>query len=397
MSLNERLDALLSEPLDSIRERQAQALERLVGGLDQPFVLFGASHLGRKVQALLKQRGFAPRAFMDNNPALWGTQIDGVSVFSPEQLAEQDKGRLPTVICTIWSGHLADRMPERLAPLKKLGFKRIALFGHLAWRYPQGLLPHYCLDLPEKVIPQADRIRQAFALLGDEESRQLFVDHVEWRLTLNHDLLPGASPRQIYFDRHYSTDFPDEVVYDIGAFNGDSVADYLNRGRSYREIHSFEPSLANFTSLQSHLDKLEPAGGKTLHAHHLALGDSTGEILMETGGGPSGRVGRGDERVPITTIDALGTRIASATFIKIDIEGFEPQCLAGGSRLIAERHPVIAVSAYHLQDHLWNLLLQLHGYYPGYRFSLCAHVSDGWDLVLYAVPPERVPSQILSS
>ncbi|HTQ36217.1 MAG TPA: FkbM family methyltransferase [Steroidobacteraceae bacterium] len=394
MSLDERLDGLLGESLESVRARQVNTLEQLLGRLEQPFVLFGASHLGRKVQDRLKRLGYAPRAFIDNNPALWGTQIDSVPVFSPKQLAELDRNALPGVICTIWSGHLADRMPDRLAPLRRLGFGRIALFGHLAWRFPQGLLPHYCLDLPEKVLPDAQRIRRAFALLGDEESRQLFVDHVEWRLFLNHDLLPGASPRQIYFDRHFSTDFPGELVYDIGAFNGDSVADYLSRGRGYREIHSFEPSLANYGALQRHLDTLQPARGRGLHAHHLAVGDSSGEILIESGGGPSGRVGRGDERVPITTIDELAGQIGAATFIKIDIEGFEPQCLAGGRRLISENHPVMAVSAYHLQDHLWSLLLQLHDYYPDYRFSLCPHVSDGWDLVLYAVPPDRIPSQI---
>jgi FkbM family methyltransferase len=393
-SLDKRLDSLLSESLDSMRERQANTLEQLIGKLDQPFVLFGASRLGRKVQSILKKLGYAPLAFIDNNPALWGTRIGCVPVFSPAQLAEQERDALPAVICTIWSGQLGDRMPDRLRPLKKLGFKRIALFGHLAWRHPQYLLPHYCLDLPEKVIPHAHRIRQALGLLGDEESRQLFVDHLEWRLFLDHDLLPAASPRQIYFDGYFSSDFPDEVVYDIGAFNGDSVADYLSKDRSYREIHSFEPSLANYAALQSHLDELQPAQGRKLYAHHLAVGDSNGEILMETGGGPSGRVGRGDERVRVTTIDDLSSQIAPATFIKIDIEGFEPQCLAGGRRLISEIHPVIAVSAYHLQDHLWSLLLQLHDYYPNYRFSLCPHCSDGWDLVLYAVPPDRVSSSL---
>jgi len=391
-TLNERLDSLLSESPESVGERQANTLARLIGNLDQPFVLFGASNLGRKVQAILGKLGYVPRAFIDNNPHLWGTQINSVPVLSPAQLADEDRDALPAVICAIWSGQLTDRMPDRLAPLRKLGFERIALFGHLAWRHPQSLLPHYCLDLPEKVIPHAQRIRQAFGLLGDEQSRQLFVDHLEWRLFLDYDLLPGASPRQLYFDRHFSSDFADEVVYDIGAFNGDSVSDYLAAGRGFREIHSFEPSLANYGALRNHLDKLQPARGKKLFAHHLAVGDSSGEILMETGGGPSGRVGRGDERVRVTTIDDLSAQIAPATFIKIDIEGFEPQCLAGGKRLISENHPVIAVSAYHLQDHLWSLLLQLHDYYPDYRFSLCPHVSDGWDLVLYAVPPDRVSS-----
>ncbi|MBU1281853.1 MAG: FkbM family methyltransferase [Gammaproteobacteria bacterium] len=392
MGLSARLDALLSESLESIRDRQSHTLERLIGGLDRPFVLFGASHLGRKTQSVLKQMGFTPEAFIDNNPAAWGTLIDSIPVMSPAQLAERSDGLLPSVICTIWSGHITDRMTDRLAPLRALGFDRIALFGHLAWRHPEHFLPHYSLDLPEKVVAEADQIRRAFTLLSDDVSRQLFVDHIEWRLSLDHDLLPPASPLEIYFDGHFSSDRADEVLYDIGAFNGDSVSDYLKSGRGYREIHSFEPSPANYADLRENLEKL---GGEArgLYAYPLAIGDCNGEILIEDSSGAASRVGRGSERVQITTIDDLSARIAPATFIKIDIEGFEPQCLAGGRRLIAEEHPVIAVCVYHEQNHLWNVLLQLHDYYPDYHFTLCPHLAEGWDLVLYAVPAARLPQQ----
>lgn len=387
-TLTHRLDRLLSEPLDSIRERQVHTLERLIGGLDLPFVLLGASYLGRKALVVLKQIGYEPCAFMDNNPALWGTQIDSVPVYSPAQLAERYAGELPAVICTIWSGHIHDCMADRLAPLRRLGFERIALFGHLAWRYHEHFLPHYSMDLPEKVVPEGPAIREAFALLGDEGSRQLFVDHIEWRLHLNHDLLPVSSPRQIYFDATFSTDNADEVVFDLGAFNGDTAQGYLATGRGYREIHCFEPVASNFAALQTCLDGLALPG---LWAHRLAVGDCQGEVLIEAANGPSSRVGLGDECVQMTTLDELATQGTSPSFIKIDIEGFEPQCLAGGRRLITEQHPVIAVSVYHEQNHLWRILLQLNSYYGDYHFSLCPHVSDGWDLVLYAVPATRVP------
>lgn len=396
VNLSERLDALLSEPLELIRDRQANTLERLIGGLDRPFALFGASHLGRKTVSVLKQMGFIPCAFIDNNPAVHGSLIDNVPVMSPQQLAAQSDGDLPAIICTIWSGHITDRMTDRLAPLKALGFERIALFGHLAWRYPEHFLPHYSLDLPEKVVLAAESIRQAFVLLSDAPSRQLFVDHVEWRLCLDHDLLPAASALEIYFDPRLSNEYGDEVLYDIGAFNGDSVLDYLKSARGYREIHSFEPSPSNYADLKSTLDQQVGTGERNLYAYPLAVGDSKGEIYIEDSSGAANRVGRGTERVQVTTIDELSTQISPATFIKIDIEGFEPQCLAGGRRVIAERHPVIAVCVYHEQDHLWSILLQLHDYYPDYHFSLCPHLAEGWDLVLYAVPAERLPLQSFS-
>jgi FkbM family methyltransferase len=390
--LAERLEALLNESLDEVRERQASTLEQLVGGLDRPFALFGASHLGRKALQVLQAMERPPCAFMDNNPALWGTYIDSVPVYSPAQLAECWQGELPAVICTIWSGHIHDAMASRLAPLRALGFERIALFGHLAWRYPEHFLPHYCMDLPEHVLPQADAIRQAFALLADETSRQLYVDHVDWRLHLDHDLLPVSSPLQIYFDRRFTTERADEVVFDLGAFNGDTLEGYLATGRGYRAYHCFEPVARNFSALQACLEQHDRAG---LYAHQLALGDCNAQVLVEAANGPSSRVGMGDEQVRMTTLDDLSAQGTTPTFIKIDIEGFEPQCLAGGQRLIAQQQPVVAVSVYHEQDHLWRILLQLHGYHDRYRYSLCAHVSDGWDLVLYAVPEGRVPSDSL--
>lgn len=387
--ISQRLERLLSEPLESVRDRQANTLERLIGSLDGPLVLFGASHLGRRAFALLKELGCPPCAFLDNNPALWGQSIESVPVFSPAQFVAQCTGELPSVICTIWSGHIHDCMADRLKPLQQLGFQRIALFGHLAWRYPAQLLPHYCMELPEHVLEETAAIRRAFALLDDQPSRQLFVDHIEWRLHLNHDLLPVSSARQIYFDASFSTHFADEVVFDLGAFNGDTAECYLASGRSFREYHCFEPVARNFVALEATLARLALPG---LYAHRLAVGDSRGEVLIEAGNGPSSRVGMGDERVPMTTLDDLAAQGTRPTFIKIDIEGFEPQCLLGGRKLISEHQPLIAVSVYHQQNHLWRIALQLHDYNGAYRFRLCPHVSDGWDLVLYAVPADRVPA-----
>jgi FlaA1/EpsC-like NDP-sugar epimerase len=101
-NLIRRLDHLLSEPLDSVRQRQSDTLDHLLGGLHSPFILFGAGNLGRKALAVLQDMGLQPLAFIDNNPALWGSQGGQVPVFSPAQLAEQWNGPLPGVIATIW-------------------------------------------------------------------------------------------------------------------------------------------------------------------------------------------------------------------------------------------------------------------------------------------------------
>lgn len=393
--LEMHLEQLLSESLESVRQRQRETLGRMIGGEETDFVLFGAGRLGRRVLSVLTEAGMRPLAFVDNNPALWGREVEGVEVFSPEALARKMAGNLPAVIDSVGDVRLGGHhLAARMEPLRQLGFSRIAVFGHLAWRFAEQLLPFQCVDLPEKLILAREQILQAFRLLGDDASRQVFVAHVEWRLTLDYGVLPCAADVAIYFDDRFSSRSDDEVLYDIGAFNGDSILGYLESGRRYREIHSFEPSAGNFELLQANIDKLSLAGQGGLHGHMQAVGDYEGLIAIEAAGGHTLKVGEGDERVPVTTLDALAERLTPPSFIKVDIEGFEPQCLVGGRRLISERHPLLAVCAYHEQDHLWSLLLQVWEYRPDYRFMLGQHDFDrAWDIVLYAVPQSRLPRE----
>jgi FkbM family methyltransferase len=388
-----RLDRLLSESMESVLERERDSLDQKIGSLDKEFVLFGAGNLGRKALKALRRIGKEPAAFIDNNPALWGTELLGVKVMSPAECAAQGDAASIGVITTIWCGEATDKMSDRIGPLRKLGFANIALFGHLAWKFPDVFLPHYCLDRPSKVIEQAAPIKAAFALLSDDDSRKLFVDHVEWRLFLDYDILPFPEKEEIYFDKKFVGMSPAEVVYDVGAYIGDSVESFLRteRGRVFSQVHSFEPALGNFLKLQEYVSTLGVLQDR-IFAHRLALGDQIGSIQVEKEHSPAARVGRGEDTVAATTIDAFGESFAPPTFIKIDIEGFEPQCLAGARRTISENAPVIAVCIYHLQSHLWDILLQLHDYSPGYRYQFGPHLADGWDLVLYAVPKHRFPT-----
>lgn len=391
-NISQRLEQLLSEDRESVLRREASTLEALMGGLENPFVLFGAGHLGRKVLKKLDALGKRPLAFIDNNPALWGTEVQGIPVMAPAEVARMHDASSLGVITTIWCGEATDKMSDRIGPLRALGFRKIALFGHLAWKFQDEFLPHYSLDRPSSVLDCKVDIRTAFALLSDDDSRQLFVDHVEWRLRLDYDLLPLPSHEEIYFNDRFVNHSSSEVLYDVGAYTGDSVESFFKspRGGHFAEIHSFEPSPNNFGKLQAYIEGLPVSGGKVF-AHQLALGDTEGSIAVETDNGPASRVGQGSVQVRVTTIDRFAQTHAVPTFIKIDIEGFEPQCLLGAEKVIRSSGPVVAACVYHLQSHLWEILLQLNSYYPSYNYFLCPHLADGWDLVLYAVPAARRP------
>jgi hypothetical protein len=81
---------------------------------------------------------------------------------------------------------------------------------------------------------------------------------------------------------------------------------------------------------------------------------------------------------------------STPTYIKMDIEGAEIDALVGARQVIASGRPVLAISAYHLQDHLWAIPLLINAIVDRYRYHYrryTHHPND--DLVLYAIPEER--------
>jgi hypothetical protein len=78
------------------------------------------------------------------------------------------------------------------------------------------------------------------------------------------------------------------------------------------------------------------------------------------------------------------------TFIKMDIEGSEPDALIGATNRIKESQPVLAISVYHKQSDIWEIPLLIKSLSDNYSFFLRSHRDESWDLVCYAVPANRL-------
>jgi hypothetical protein len=78
------------------------------------------------------------------------------------------------------------------------------------------------------------------------------------------------------------------------------------------------------------------------------------------------------------------------TFIKMDIEGAEPDAIEGATQLIRRDQLLMAVCVYHRQSDLWRIPLMIDAVEPGSnRLYLKQHAVDGFDLVCYSVPKAR--------
>jgi FkbM family methyltransferase len=380
---------LLRQDLPLAREREQSSYDRLVSPFDGRLVLFGAGGLGRKTLAGLRRMGITPLAFADNNPRLLNTEVDGLRVLAPADAAHLYHDSALFVI-TVWGALGHDRMKQRRQLLTNLGCRAVAPFLPLFWKYADVFLPFYAVDLPHKVHEQADRVQQACSLWADESSRREYLAQVQWRLFGDFDVLPDAVGQPMYFPADVVKLVRDEALADCGAYDGDTLAPFLQASHgAFRSVDAFEPDPGNFGRLEQAAAALPEQLRSRVHLHRNAVGSRTGKVRFEATGTAASTVGTGSLEVECVRLDDV-LEGRPPTFIKMDIEGAELDALLGARRLIQRGKPLLALSAYHLQDHLWQIPLFLHSLSDRYRFFLRPHRIEVWDLVCYAVPEDRL-------
>jgi len=270
----------------------------------------------------------------------------------------------------------------------------VVTFAPLFWKYCDVFLPHYALDLPERAAAQADVIRAVFSLWADEASRREYLAQIEWRMLAEFDSLPRPVGHEIYFPDDLIDLRPDEVFVDCGAYDGDTLRAILARPDvPFGRWLAFEPGPSTYRRLAAYVAGLPGAVRERVRTYEAAVGAAPG-VLRFSGDGSEGALidPAGSIEVRCMALDDLPPD-SRPTYLKFDVEGAEADALQGARSLIAGDAPALAVSVYHRVEDLWELPLWVHRLNPGYRQFLRRHVNEFWDVVLYAVPPGRLPGR----
>ena len=352
-------------------------------------VIFGAGGLGRKVLSGLRQVGIEPLAFADNNSRLWGSTIEGVEVFPPREAAARFATSAAFVIA-IWSPGADRSITLFRQQLQSLGCRTILSFVPLFRKHPDIFLPHGRIDVPRKAFAAVGLIRDAFGRLADDTSRQEFLIQLKWLLSTDFGPLPAANRYEQYFQLDLFSQVHDEVFVDCGAFDGDTIlAVRRHYGDRFAQIVALEPEPENYRKLENYLASVPADVAARVKPLQVATAAARGHIRFKSSGLVSRAAVDGDLLVECVSLDELLADEAP-TFIKMDIEGAEPDALAGGAGTIRRRTPILAVCVYHRQEHLWEIPLLIDGICGGYRFFLRRHGDEFGDVVCYAVPPHRL-------
>ncbi len=393
-SLTGQLEKLLAQSLASLHEQETHLYDELAGTLSESLVLFGAGKLGRKTLRGLRNHGIEPLAFTDNNLNLHGKQVDGLTVLTPTEAAHQ-YGDSALFLVTIYAASVPDDMASITRQLNSMGCKKVISFVPLYWKYAHQFLPHYVYDLPHRVIESSTEILNAFNLFHDHISREEFFAQINWRLDPTYPLVPLQAAHKIYFPPDLIQLTKNEVFIDCGAYSGDTIQSFLEQtGSQFNRLIAFEPDPINFQKLTELVNSLPNNITKRIQISDRAVGRDSRQLHFDSQGSASSSLS--DSGEVIIYSEPLDTLIKdeAPTFIKMDIEGAELDALYGAKGQICKHLPILAISAYHSQNHIWRLPLLIKSLSESYLFFLRRYTPRFLDdLVLYAIPHKRLRHQ----
>lgn len=246
----------------------------------------------------------------------------------------------------------------------------------------------YFVKLIEDVKANVSKYEEVYKLLSDEKSRNVFMDILTWKISLDSSKLVDAnyeSSNEQYFEP-FKFLTKDEVFVDCGGFIGDSTMALLRHvGGGVKKVFLYDADSVNIEKAKENLKDIHDVVYR-----NVGVGKSHQFSFFAQNGLSSSAFTEDDQngkKVEIVTIDEdIDEKV---TFVKMDIEGFELQALQGAARHIKEDRPCLAICLYHKPEDMWELPLYISGLVDNYDYYIRHYTLYHGESVLYAVPKER--------
>jgi len=147
-----------------------------------------------------------------------------------------------------------------------------------------------------------------------------------------------------------------DVVLDCGGNIGVFTRKALDHGAS--KVIAIEPAPENLECLRRNFPAEISSGRVVVYAKGVWDKDDVLEMNVDPHNSAADsfviqREGSHKIRLPLTTIDRLAAELSlpRVDYVKMDIEGAEPNALLGGRETIKRWKPRMSISAYHQEDH----------------------------------------------
>lgn len=240
--------------------------------------------------------------------------------------------------------------------------------------------PHVALFEGDEVVDFAwlskyeAPLQTVYERLADVRSREVFAAIINYKLSGKLQYLwESVSARRQDLGAIFTWG-KDESYIDLGAYDGDTVREFLQlTSDSYRRIIAVEPDAKNCKKLEKFLQEEQLPRTKLVAKGIWSAPGSYN--FYQRGGRMSSLALEGTKTVPVTSVDALvaAETVPQATYIKMDVEGAEYEALLGAAKCLERDCPKLFVAAYHHDNDIWQLPLLIWGLQPHYELFLRRH------------------------
>lgn len=231
----------------------------------------------------------------------------------------------------------------------------------------------------EFIIEHDAEFDRAFSLLKDDFSRKSYVDILNFKVSGKVSYLFGCQKEKNEVYSEYLNLGNDEIFMDLGAYDGDTVREFLDAVKSYKKIIAVEADAKNYQKLVNNTAEI-----RDITTLNLAAWDKREILHFEKKKGRNSKLSSaGTYKIQADSVDNIldGEKI---TLLKMDIEGSEEAALEGAKNTIRTCHPKLYVCAYHRNSDMYTLPLKIHELYEVYRLHFCHHpYIPAWESNFY--------------
>lgn len=344
-------------------------------------VLYGMGNGADKILAVCAERGIEVRGVFASDGFARGNLFHGMPVRT-------------------WAETKAAYGAQNLIVLLSFGSSRPEVLENILRIHAEAEL--YAPDVPAFGDALFDRafyerykgeLEAARALLSDEESRRIFDCIVSYKLSgdISHLLLAESDENEIW--ERILRPRSIRVAADLGAYNGDTVRQLLERGEgSVKTVWAMEPDARNYKKLEAYAQTEARAQVVPVHA---GAWNEEAVLFFDKSGNRNASFGQNRSQtladrpvkwseVKARPLDAVLNGNA-VDYIKYDVEGSEREALMGSKSTLQQHAPTLLVSLYHRSEDLFALPLQIHAMAPQYGGYYLRRMRGipAWDINLY--------------
>lgn len=235
-------------------------------------------------------------------------------------------------------------------------------------------------------LENVDKYYETYEMLSDLKSQKVLESYLNAAVYGDFDNLYVNNREEVAYFNSITKDYKVECLVDCGAYDGDSIHDFVAVFQDYKKIYAIEPDPKNIDSLKK---RIENEKIRDVNVISKGVYKETTTLHFSSDGSSASYMSKeGDISIQVIAMDELLKNEEENLLIKMDIEGSELDALVGLSRTIITKRPALAVCVYHKEEDLFKIPQYIDSLVEkgDYDFYLRYHGVDLAELVFYCIP-----------